>query len=159
MRRALTTALLATSMFSLPGMAHAQAMSAEEAAALRAELAALKAQVQTLEARLDAATAEPAPAPLPTPAPPSVTAKPATEISWKGAPELKTADGWSFKPRGRMQFDMAGIDAPAGVLGTRGGLTSEIRRVFLGVDGKIPGGISYRLEADFAGGSAELTDV
>ena len=67
MRRALTTALLATSMFSLPGMAHAQAMTAEEAAALRAELATLKAQVQMLEARLDAATAEPAPAPLPTP--------------------------------------------------------------------------------------------
>ena len=159
MRRALTAALLATSILSLPTTARAQAMSAEEAAALRAELAALKAQVQTLEARLDAATAEPAPAPLPTPTPPSVTAKPATEISWKGAPELKTADGWSFKPRGRMQFDMAGIDAPAGVLGTRGGLTSEIRRVFLGVDGKIPGGFSYRLEADFAGASAELTDV
>ncbi|MBE1525648.1 phosphate-selective porin OprO/OprP [Sphingopyxis sp. OAS728] len=162
MRHALTAALLATSMFSLPTAAHAQAMTAEEAAQLRAELAALKAQVRTLETRLDAATAQPtpAPAPVPTPSPsPSVTAKPATEISWKGAPEIKTADGWSFKPRGRMQFDVAGIDAPAGVLGTRGGLTTEIRRVFLGFDGKIPGGFSYRAEADFAGGSAELTDV
>jgi phosphate-selective porin OprO/OprP len=58
-----------------------------------------------------------------------------------------------------MQFDVASIDAPAGVMGTHGGLTTEIRRVFLGVDGKIPGGFSYRVEADFAGGSAELTDV
>ena len=163
MRHALTAALLATSMFTLPAPAMAQAMSAEEAASLRAELAALKAQVQTLEARLDAATGQLAPAPVaspaPAPTPPSVTAKPATEIVWRGAPEIKTADGWSFKPRGRMQFDVAGIDAPAGVLRTRGGLTSEIRRVFLGVDGKIPGGFSYRLEADFAGGSAELTDA
>ena len=155
MRHALTAALLATSMFCLPTAARAQAMTAEEAAALRAELATLKAQVQTLEARLDAATAQPAS----TPAPPSVTAKPATEISWKGAPEIKTADGWSFKPRGRVQLDMASVDAPAGVTGIRGGLATEFRRVYLGVDGKIPGGISYRVEADIANSEVELTDV
>lgn len=159
MRHALTAALLATSMFSLPTAAHAQAMTAEEAAQLRAELAALKAQVQTLETRLDAATAQPASAPAPTPAPPSVTAKPATEISWKGAPEIKTADGWSFKPRGRMQLDVASVDAPAGVTGIRGGTATEFRRVYLGVDGKIPGGFSYRVEADIANSEVELTDI
>lgn len=161
MRHALTAALLATSMFSLPTAAHAQAMTAEEAAQLRAELAALKAKVQTLETRLDAATAQPAPAPapLPTPAPPSVTVKPATEISWKGAPEIKTADGWSFKPRGRIQLDVAGIDAPAGATGIRGGTATEFRRVYLGVDGKIPGGFSYRVEADIANSEVELTDI
>jgi len=155
MRHALTAALLATSMFSLPTAAHARAMTAEEAAQLRAELAALKAQVQTLETRLDAATAQPAPPPVT----PSVTAKPATEISWKGAPEVKTADGWSFKPRGRMQVDLAGVDTPAGVTGARGGLKTEFRRVYLGVDGKIPGGFTYRVEADIANNSVELTDV
>lgn len=161
MRHALTAALLATSMFSLPTAAYAQAMTAEEAAQLRAELAALKAQVQTLEARLDASTAQPAPAPAsaPPPATPSVTAKPATEISWKGAPEIKTADGWSFKPRGRIQLDLAGVDAPAGVTGIRGGTATEFRRVYLGVDGKIPGGFSYRVEADIANSSVELTDI
>lgn len=159
MRHALTAALLATSMFCLPTAARAQAMTAEEAAQLRAELAALKAQVQTLETRLDAATAQPTPAPAPTPAPPSVTAKPATEISWKGAPEIKTADGWSFKPRGRVQLDLAGVDTPAGVTGARGGTATEFRRVYLGVDGKIPGGFAYRVEADIANGEVELTDV
>lgn len=161
MRSILTAALLGTSMLGLPTLAHAQAMSAEEAAALRAELAALKAQVQTLETRLDAATGQaPASAPAPTaPAAPAVTAKPATEISWKGAPEIKTADGWSFKPRGRIQLDLAGIDAPDGVTGARGGLKTEFRRVYLGVDGKIPGGFSYRVEADIANSSVELTDV
>lgn len=156
MRNAFTAALLATSMFGLPSAASAQAMSAEEAAALRAELAALRAQVETLEARLDAATAPPAPAPVPAPAP---AAKPATEVSWKGAPEIKTADGWSFKPRGRVQIDLAGVDTPAGVTGARGGLKTEFRRVYLGVDGKIPGGISYRVEADIANNSVDLTDV
>lgn len=159
MRHALTAALLATSMFCLPTAARAQAMTADEAAQLRAELAALKAQVQTLETRLDAATAQPTPAPAPAPVPPSVTAKPATEIGWKGAPELKTADGWSFKPRGRVQLDMASVDAPAGVTGIRGGLATEFRRVYLGVDGKIPGGFAYRVEADLANGEVELTDV
>ena len=159
MRHALTAALLATSMFCLPTAARAQAMTAQEAAQLRAELAALKAQVQTLETRLDAATAQPTPAPAPTSAPPSVTAKPATEISWKGAPEIKTADGWSFKPRGRVQVDLAGIDTPAGVTGVRGGTATEFRRVYLGVDGKIPGGFAYRVEADIANGGVELTDV
>lgn len=159
MRHALTATLLATSMFCLPTAAQAQAMTAEEAAQLRAELAALKAQVQTLETRLDAATAQPTPAPAPTPIPPSVTAKPATEISWKGAPEIKTADGWSFKPRGRIQLDLAGVDTPAGVTGMRGGTATEFRRVYLGVDGKIPGGFAYRVEADIANGEVELTDV
>ncbi|MCW5647623.1 MAG: porin [Sphingopyxis sp.] len=159
MRHALTAALLATSMFCLPTAARAQAMTADEAAQLRAELAALKAQVQTLETRLDAATAQPTPAPAPAPVPPSVTAKPATEIGWKGAPELNTADGWSFKPRGRVQLDMASVDAPAGVTGIRGGLATEFRRVYLGVDGKIPGGFAYRVEADLANGEVELTDV
>ena len=165
MRHTLAAALLATSMFCMPTPAMAQAMSPEEAASLRAELAALKAQVQTLEARLDAATGQPAPppasapAPVPAPTPPSVTAKPATEIAWKGAPEIKTADGWSFKPRGRMQIDVTSIDAPAGVTGTHGGVGTEMRRLFLGVDGKIPGGFGYRVEADLANSAVELTDV
>ncbi|MBJ7501843.1 MAG: porin [Sphingopyxis sp.] len=161
MRHTLTAALLATSMFSFPAAAQAQAVTAEEAAQLRAELAALRAQVQTLEARLDAATTQtaPAPAPVPTPATPSAPAKPATEISWKAAPEIRTADGWSFKPRGRIQLDVASVDAPAGVTGLRGGTATEFRRVYLGVDGKIPGGFSYRVEADIANSTVELTDI
>lgn len=46
MRHVLAASLLATTMLSLPSTAHAQAMSADEAAALRAELGALKAKVQ-----------------------------------------------------------------------------------------------------------------
>lgn len=153
MRHAFTATLLATTLVCLPAAAHAQAMSAEEAATLRAELASLRAKVETLEARLDAATVQSAPAV------PSAATEPAPEIAWKGAPEIKTADGWSFKPRGRMQVDIAGLDTPAGVTGAHSGLATEFRRVYLGVDGKIPGGFSYRVEADFANNAVELTDV
>ena len=157
MRHSLTAALLATSILCLPSTARAQTMTAEEAAALRAELAALKAQVATLESRLDAATGQPAPAAQPKS--PSVAAKPASEIGWKGAPEIRTADGWSFKPRGRMQVDLAAVDTPVGATDARGGLKTEFRRIYLGVDGKIPGGFAYRVEADVANNSVELTDV
>jgi len=157
MRHALTAALLATTMLGTPAEAHAQAMSAEEAATLRAELASLRAKVETLEARLDVATAQPPSAPAP--GTPPAPAEPASKIAWKGAPEIKTADGWSFRPRGRVQVDVAGLDTPAGVTGARGGLATEFRRVYLGVDGKIPGGFSYRVEADFANNAVELTDV
>lgn len=162
MRHLLTASFLATTMFTLPQAAHAQAMTAEEAADLRAQIEALKTQVQTLEARLDAATGQPGPTPVASPAPavaPAATAKPATEIVWKGAPEIKTADGWSFKPRGRMQVDVASIDAPAGVTKARGGLGTEFRRIYLGFDGKIPGGFAYRIEADVANSGVELSDV
>src|SRR3546814_197621 len=80
-------------------------------------------------------------------------------MAWKGAPEIKAADGWSFKPRGRVQIDVAGVDTPAGVTGARGGLATEFRRAYLGVDGRIPGGFSYRVEADLANNAVELTDV
>src|SRR3546814_4200480 len=58
-----------------------------------------------------------------------------------------------------MQVDVVGLDTPAGVTGARGGLATEFRRVYLGVDGKIPGGFSYRVEADFANNAVELPDV
>ena len=163
MRYILAATLLTTTMLCLPAAAHAQSVTAEETAALRAELAAQKAQVSMLETRPDAAEARqasaPSPAPVPAPSAAPVTAAPVTEINWKGALEIKTPDGWSFKPRGRIQLDLASVNAPAGVTGIRGGTATEFRRVYLGVDGKIPGGFSYRIEADIASNSVELTDV
>lgn len=159
MRNRLTAALLATSMSVIPAEASEGAVSAEEGAALRAELASLRAKVEALEVRLGAAPEGPAPAPaLLIGDTPRAAERPATETAWKGAPEINSARGWSFKPRGRMQLDLASVEAPDGT-GIRGGLATEFRRVYLGVDGKIPGGFSYRVEADFASETVELTDV
>lgn len=162
MRYAFTAALLATTMLCLPDDAHAQAMSADEAAALRAELAALRAKVETLEARLDAATipADEAVSPAP-PATGQAAApdRPATEIHWKGAPEIESADGWSFKPRGRIQVDAAYVGAPGAIADPATGFSNELRRVRMGFGGTIPGGFGYKVEADFASGESELLDA
>ncbi len=162
------------------GWASPALAGAKEDAAMREELAAMRAQMQALAARVDSlegqldsakaradsaearaaaalAQADAAKAAVPQV---TVTAKPATEVTWDGAPKLATKDGFSFKPRGRMQLDLGGVDAPAGIAGQSSlGVASEFRRVYLGFDGTIPGGFGFRAEADLANGNVELTDV
>src|SRR3546814_8650190 len=101
-------------------------MSAEEAAALRAELAALRAKVETLEARIDKAS--PPPVSASTPAPPT-----ATEVKWKGAPEINTESGWSFKPRGRILIDAGYVGARYAISNPALGFTNVLRRERLDV--------------------------
>ena len=146
-----------------PAMAQ-QALTAEEAAQMRAQIEALRAQVNALEARLNAQQAVPSPQvhPVPHAAPVAASAPVAantTTIEWKGAPELRAAGGWSFKPRGRLQMDVGGVDAPNAINDTGLGYNAEIRRIYMGFDGTLPGGFGYRLEADFSDGSAALTDA
>ncbi|TXC74104.1 porin [Sphingorhabdus soli] len=173
MTRTLAAALLSASAvtaFATP--VHAQEISADEAAQLRAQLAAMKAQLATLEARVAATdqTAQDAgqaaanadvKAQAATAAATEATAaaKSVPAIAWKGAPEITGEGGWSFKPRGRAQLDIASVNAPDSVGGNRLGTATEFRRIYLGVDGKIPGGFAYRVEADLANSAVELTDV
>lgn len=154
-RLAITCSVLAL----MPATAHAQAVSAEEAAALRAEIQALKAQLGAMEARLDTLNARTdanatAIAAVPPPAP-----APETTIKWKGAPQLETKSGWSFKPRGRLQYDAGYVDAPDAIAQGGLGFTNELRRARLGVEGDIPGGFGYKFEADFANGDVEIADA
>jgi phosphate-selective porin OprO and OprP len=128
-----------------------------EVEALRAEVAALKAQLAELSAKVEKVAAAPAPAPAPEKKP---EAKPAPEIAFKGAPEIKTADGWSFKPRGRLHYDAGYISVPGDYAATRNlGFNSRVRRVRLGAEGTMPGGFGYKVEADFANASTNFGDV
>src|SRR3546814_2488583 len=113
----------------------------------------LRAKVETLEARIDQASPPPVSAPTPAPAPST------TEVKWKGAPEIRTESGWSFKPRGRILIDAGYVDAPSAISSPALGFTNELRRARLGVEGTIPGGFEYKLEADFASGDVEVTDA
>lgn len=84
--------------------------------------------------------------------------KSGSSVAWKGAPQITSEGGWSFKPRGRIQVDGGTVNIPDN-LARSDGFGSEIRRARLGVEGKIPGGFGYKFEMDFAGNSAEVTDA
>jgi phosphate-selective porin OprO/OprP len=147
---------------------------ADQLAAMQAQLDRLNARVDTLEgqvvqerARADAAEARTGTAIAEAQAAraeaaklAAVAAKPAeppVAVAWKGAPEFTGKDGWSFKPRGRLQVDTGGVDAPG--TNTSLGMATELRRAFLGVDGTMPGGIGYRAEIDVANSGVEITDL
>jgi phosphate-selective porin OprO/OprP len=167
---------------------HAQAQGASPAgqASLEAEVARLRAELEAIKAEMRSIRgAAPAPgtpavgaaAVLPaTPgaaAPPGVTApdnataaakpsKEAVDISWKGAPEFKSASGWSFKPRGRLQVDGGYLEAPASRRASQAdgrGFTSRIRRAYIGAQGTMPGGFGFRAEVDLAGNNVNWTDL
>lgn len=149
---------------TVPSPAMAQAMGPEEVATLRAEVAALKAELQALEGRLNqvSATATAAQAQIAAiPAQPAPAAQPDYKVTWKGAPEISTASGWSFKPRGRLQFDSGTVSTPTllGSIDSSTGFATELRRAYLGAQGTIPGGFGYRVDIDFAPTSPEFTDT
>jgi phosphate-selective porin OprO/OprP len=111
----------------------------------QAKIELLTAQVESLQesiAQIQAAQAKAAP-------------------SWKGAPQLEDKEaGWSFKPRGRLQYDVGYVSNPDDALVTRNlGFNTRFRRIRLGAEGTIPGGFGYKAEMDFANGSVGFGDV
>ena len=84
--------------------------------------------------------------------------------SWKGMPQWEDKDdGWSFKPRGRIQYDVGYVsnpdDEPNGGLLTRNlGWNTRARRIRLGAEGAIPGGFGYKCEMDFANSTVGFGD-
>ena len=143
----------------------AAAPTAEQSLAeMRAQLAALAARIDQLEGELAEAKSETATAreesaaaltAAQTPAP---AAKPAASIAFKGAPEIKADGGWSFKPRGRLQYDAGFVSAPEST-GRDSGFGNDVRRARLGVQGDIPGGFGYKFEVDVANSDLAVTDA
>lgn len=76
-----------------------------------------------------------------------------------GAPRIGSTSSWSLKPRGRVQYDIGNVSAPAGVNAAGLGFVDELRRARLGIEGTAPGGFSYLFEIDLAEGIAEFTDA
>lgn len=134
-------ALLAATALTAAAPAYAQ-----NSADLAAELAAMRSKIESLEAKvkeLEGAKAAPAAVP-----------------SWKGAPLFEDKEsGWSFKPRGRMQYDAGWVGRPDGSTDSGLGFSNEARAIRLGVEGTVPGGFGYKLEVDFADNEVEVTDA
>ncbi len=130
---------------------------------MRAQMDAMAGRIQTLEAQLQTAQAQAASASeaatrAQTTADQTATKSGAADVAWKGAPEFKGKDGWSFKPRGRLQYD-AGIVAAPDSTGRGDGFASDLRRARLGVQGAVPGGFGYKFEVDFDGSNVAITDA
>ena len=157
-------AALATSAFAQ------SAPSADEIAALRAQVQALSARLEQLEAQSQtaaqaapvvagtpAAGAAPAPRPVQTIA---ATAAPApAPVDWAtGLPELRSPDGsFTFKPRIRVTADLSntfGSDFDG-----RNLTTTELRGLRLGGQGKIAGGFTYWIEADLADNAVSVANA
>lgn len=85
--------------------------------------------------------------------------EPSRSILQDGAPEIDLGGGWSIKPRARIQLDAGTVSSPPGIEDDRLGYHDEVRRAYIGVDGKIPGGFGYRAEIDVSEGQAEFTDL
>lgn len=142
----------------------------QELAEMRAAMDAMANRIASLENQLEAARSETAVATAAaaraettatkaeTVAAESAAKASGTEIAWKGAPELKGKGGWSFKPRGRLQYD-AGIVAAPDSTGRPDGFGNELRRGRLGVQGTVPGGFGYKFEVDFDGTDVAITDA
>ena len=116
---------------------------------LQSKIELLQAQVEALQEALDGVKSQ------------QVKAVP----SWKGAPEFADKEaGFTFKPRGRIQWDAGYIgnpdDDPNGGLITRNlGFNTRARRIRLGAEGTIPGGFGYKFEMDFANAATGFGDV
>ncbi|HEY0625333.1 MAG TPA: porin [Allosphingosinicella sp.] len=152
--KAFTLALLAgssTLMLASPAFAQAEAAPAEEAVApLDAEGAAakaafLEAQVEALQQQLDELKKQMG---VVTP-------------GWKGAPLYEDKEaGWSFKPRGRIQYDVGFIENPDDRINSRNlGFNTRVRRIRLGAEGTIPGDFGYKFEMDFANSAVGFGDA
>ncbi len=126
--------------------ADAAIAEAQELDAAQAEIELLKAQVEALQesiAQIQTAQAKVTP-------------------SWKGAPQLEDKEaGWSFKVRGRLQYDVGYVANPDddAILTRNLGFNTRARRIRLGAEGTIPGGFGYKAEADFANGNVGFGDV
>ncbi|AUW57405.1 hypothetical protein C1T17_04110 [Sphingobium sp. SCG-1] len=164
----------AMALAALPSVASAQALSAQEAAELRAQVAALKAQVDRLEARLDnaassTASAPTTSAPLSSPqiaatdpaqptAPQPQSGKSDTGIKWKGAPQLSLGDA-TFKVNGRIQYDAGYLSLPKSVNDRAVGYSNELRRLRLGATGTLGGGFGYKLDTELSDNAVDIVDT
>ncbi|MFN3877152.1 MAG: OprO/OprP family phosphate-selective porin [Brevundimonas sp.] len=156
-------AALATSAFAQ------SAPSADEIAALRAQVQALSARLEQLEAQSRTAVPVPA-APAVAGSPAAVATRPVqtaamtaapapAPVDWAtGLPELRSPDGaFTFKPRIRVTADLSttfGSDFDG-----RNLTTTELRGLRLGGQGKIAGGFTYWIEADLADNAVSVANA
>lgn len=72
-------------------------------------------------------------------------------------PSESGADSWQIRPRWRLQYDIADIDAPDGLDGS--GSFDALRRARMGVDIELPDGFSVRIDGEVQDDPVQLIDA
>ncbi len=133
--------------------ADATIQSATQVDDLNAKIELLQAQVEALQEALE-----------------SVKTQQAKAVpAWKGGPELADKDaGFTFKPKGFVQYDAGYVGFPDGdeLRGTVGGLNyanlgfnTRARRIVIGAEGTLPGRFGYKMEFNLAQGTVDYEDI
>ena len=149
-RPAVLAAALSCTM-ATPLYAQDVTVSADELAAMRAQLASMNARIDQLEGELAQARTENAADAVAVAETPAAAPSPTTSA-------LTKSDGWSFTPRGRLMFDAGFTDVPDST-GRDDGFGNEVRRARLGASGDLPGGFGYKVEVDFASNEIDVADA
>ena len=115
---------IATAVFlAQPASAQDDAEMRAAIAEMRAQMAEMASRIATLEGDLAQAEAQAQAANSAATAASEAAAEAtvaaadakssAPKISWKGGPKIEGKGGWSFKPRGRLQYDAGLTNAPS----------------------------------------------
>src|SRR5690606_25466527 len=121
--------MLAATAFA--GLAPALAQGIDHATA---DVTARRAQVGALAARPTALEAARSTTAAASTTPPEES----SNVRFRGAPQITAPGGWSFKPRGRLQYDVGHVSRPGGISSPGLGFSNELRRARLGIEGSIP---------------------
>jgi phosphate-selective porin OprO and OprP len=136
--RRMFAVLLGTAALVSPVASHAQEAEAAPGDAA-AQIEFMQAQIEAMQKQLD-------------------ELKKVTKTNtptWKGAPEFASDNGWKFKLRGRLQYDVGYVENPNDAVATKNlGFNSRARRLRIGAEGSFPGGFNYKAEVDFANNNA-----
>jgi phosphate-selective porin OprO/OprP len=114
----------------------------------------LQAQVESLQSQIDSLKKQ----------------MTAAQPTWKGAPQWTDADsGFTFKPKGVLQFDAGYVSLPGSSDNTGGtvggvntnnlGFNSRARRLIFGAEGAIPGGFGYKMEFELSQQTVNYEDL
>ncbi len=159
-------ALAGAMVVSAPASAQDSGDLREEMAQMREQMAAMAARIDQLEGELEDVEAEAVAAKAEAVSAGTAIAavqetqkeQDAASIEFKGTPQIKADGGWSFKPRGRLQYDAGFINAPNST-GAEEGFGNDVRRARLGISGDMPGGFGYKFEVDVANSDLTVTDA
>jgi phosphate-selective porin OprO and OprP len=146
-----SVALISLLMWTTPALAQTAEpeLPKDDPSELEAQAAMLAAQLEALQTQLDSLRER--------------MAKEEATTRWQGAPTSSSREpGFTFKPRGSLQFDSYYTRNPDNFRQSATdnfGVQSFFRRALIGADGSLPGGFTYSVEFNLTNNSVGYEDL